>query len=106
MGDAHPITTDEAGVYFAEFEGMLVANASCAQCGVLYLAWVDQRPRVRPCPFAAEWPHQRGLAFQDLSYRRTFNDEPSDDDVRDYVRWRERMRGSRVSIFDLRSRWW
>jgi len=73
-----PITRDEAGGYFNEYEGMLVANAHCAWCEAKYLAWVHGRedwrfghlaPRNRP-----DAPHV------DLSFRSTFNDEPGDED--------------------------
>ena len=74
-----PILEEEAGVYFAEFEGMLVANATCQECGALYLAWVDQRTRKR---FDSWMPGtQTAGDFVDLSFRSSFNDEPGDGDL-------------------------
>lgn len=80
-----PITNDEAGGYFDEFAGMLVANADCEQCGAKYLAWVDERPR-KPMRVGGRLYvfEQHGWElgdFFDLSFRSTFNDEPGDDDM-------------------------
>lgn len=77
VGPVHPITRAEAGSYFDEYEGMLVADAECSECGAKYLAWVDERPRRRPHGFDRE----PCGAFCDLSYRSSFNDEPGEDDV-------------------------
>ena len=43
--DPRPITKEEAGRYFNEYEGMLVANADCPFCWAKYLAWVDESGR-------------------------------------------------------------
>lgn len=68
------ITPDEAGVYFGEFRGMLVANAVCPDCGARYLAWCqDNRPRGRSPDY--------GERYFDLSYRKAFNDEPCKEDI-------------------------
>ncbi len=37
-----PITVKDAGSYFKEYEGMLVANAECPMCMAKYLALVDK----------------------------------------------------------------
>lgn len=72
-----PITKDDAGPYFDEFRGMMVADATCPACLARYLAWIDGTNRSRyrgypePC---AEYP------IQDLSFRSTFNDEAGIDD--------------------------
>lgn len=76
-----PITRSEAGAYFAEYEGMLVANAHCPACLALYLAWVDESTRRRK-PASIYWApraHERG--YVDLSYRNAFNDEPATEDL-------------------------
>jgi hypothetical protein len=71
-----PITREEAGVYFGEYQGMLVANAECPTCLAKYLAWVGKHP---------QWPHEvhidPDLGFHDLSYRAAFNDEPAEEDL-------------------------
>ena len=80
--DPRPITKEEAGRYFNEYEGMLVANADCPFCWAKYLAWVDESGRsteslrgIRP-----QVPYSDGVPFFDLSFRSTFNDEPGDED--------------------------
>jgi hypothetical protein len=79
-----PITAEEAGVYFAEYEGLLVANAECPRCGAKYLAWVDERGYVRPELWCGMLVAPRvpddDIGFVDLSFRSTFNDEPGDAD--------------------------
>ena len=77
--DPRPITADDAGPYFDEYEGMTVANAYCPICNAQYLAWVDQSER-------KVYPGLRPGYGQitDLSYRSTFNDEPGKDDRPDY----------------------
>ena len=72
-----PITNQGAGVYFAEYEGLLVANAHCPVCQTRYVAWVDESQRFR-------YPRDRRndeLGYVDLSYRSSFNDEPGDGDL-------------------------
>ncbi len=76
--ERRPITPGEAGVYFAEYEGMLVANARCPDCEAKYLAWVDERTR-KQSAYWARGPADCG--FMDLSFRSTFNDEPGADDL-------------------------
>jgi hypothetical protein len=79
-----PITAEDAGYYFAEYEGMLVANATCSLCRAKYIAWVD----MRTCANTAYYGGYRldlyaryGDAFFDLSFRNSFNDEPSVEDL-------------------------
>jgi len=84
-----PITPEEAGQYFAEYEGLLVANADCPCCGAWYLAWVDERERVKKYPgFSDRFPYEDGVPFVDLSFRSTFNDEPGQLDLP----WNQRKR--------------
>lgn len=64
-GPEHPITPNEAGRYFSQFERLIVADAECVVCGAKYLAWVDSEPR----------------GFFDLSYRSSFSDEPEEADM-------------------------
>lgn len=77
-----PITADEAGVYFSEYEGMLVARAACVYCEAPYLAWIDERRRVKGArnDYAAV-----GQSHLDLSHYHSFNDEPA---LEDLPRWR------------------
>lgn len=79
---ARPITASEAGAYFDEYEGMLVANAHCSLCKALYLAWCDEVKRIRN-PWRGREVNERG--FGDLSWRHAFNDEPSIRDLPLYV---------------------
>lgn len=66
----HPITREEAGRYFDEFEGMMVAKAICPCCEAEYLAWLDQSNRRR-------YPRSKMYdGIEDLSYYSSFNDEP------------------------------
>lgn len=78
-----PITREEAGAYFYECEGMLVANAHCPACLALYLAWCDESPCVRhPSSRSIYWaPRTPERGYFDLSYRNAFNDEPATEDL-------------------------
>lgn len=72
-----PMTREDCGRYFDEFEGRLCAFAKCRECEAEYLAWVAGNGR---------WPRENGAhGFGDLSYRSTFNDEPGDSDR---AKWR------------------
>lgn len=71
----HPITPEEAGQYYDEFKGMVVAAAHCPHCEAKYLAWIDESTRVRNPGSKAKWGE-----VQDLSYLSTFNDEPGSED--------------------------
>ena len=73
------ITRADAGRYFEEFEGMLVANANCVDCKAKYLAWVDESERKR-YPRYIDSRQMGPGAFHDLSFRSTFNDEPGLED--------------------------
>ena len=78
-----PITAADAGAYFDEYRGMLIANAECPLCEAKYLAWVDEHGREQ----RFSWPPPSGpgeIGFFDLSFRSTFNDEPG---VADLPRW-------------------
>lgn len=76
---ARPMRPDEAGCFFSKYGAMLVANASCEECGARYLAWCDPAWRyaiapAHPMPLPA-------CGFFDLSYRAAFNDEPDPEDL-------------------------
>lgn len=74
-----PITRDDADVYFDEYEGMIVAFAECSDCHGKYLAWIDEsrrRQHVRHIDSSGQEP-----PFHDLSFRFSFNDEPSARDL-------------------------
>jgi len=73
--EPRPITEEEAGPYYAEFAGMVVASCHCPDCEAKYLGWIDSIPHRRTDP--------SGL-IQDLSFRSTFNDEPGEDDLPKY----------------------
>lgn len=80
------ITEADAGRYFREFAGLLVANAECPLCHAKYLAWVDETGRA---PYQMNGyvhvfdrcPSEYGVDYFDLSYRAAFNDEPAPDDL-------------------------
>ena len=73
-----PIARKEAGPYFEEYEGMLVANAHCRDCEAKYLAWV-RGPKSWTYGHMA-WSNYTPNGHVDLSYRSTFNDEPGEAD--------------------------
>lgn len=77
-----PITREEAGVYFAEFEGMHVANAHCPKCRTKYLAWFTRRS-----PFGDLRLGEVGSEHNDLSYRSSFDDEPGESDLDPSFQW-------------------
>lgn len=72
-GEPHPITKEEAGPYFDEYNGMVVADAVCPFCDAKYLAWVKR----------AKWSRgsEDTRPFIDLSFRKAFNDEPAPEDL-------------------------
>lgn len=82
-----PITEREAGVYFPEFVGMLVAKAACVDCEAPYLAWVDMRTCKGPPHEGRRWaPHAAsGESHCDLSHYHAFNDEPAEADMPKYA---------------------
>jgi hypothetical protein len=72
-GEPHPITREEAGRYYDEYVGMVVADAECTRCSAKYLAWVKRK----------KWSRAAGddRPFEDLSFRKAFNDEPAPEDL-------------------------
>lgn len=72
-GAPHLITREEAGRYFNEYDGMVVADAACVRCDAKYLAWVKRKQWTRA-------PDDK-RPFEDLSFRKAFNDEPSPEDL-------------------------
>lgn len=92
-GVVHDILPAEAGVYFDEYEGMIVADAECSDCCAEYLAWLDETKRRR---YAAFFLHDRRTDEKgrpvDLSFRSTFNDEPGPSDMPRYVIVTEKRR--------------
>jgi hypothetical protein len=75
-----PVTGDEVGVYWRDFQGMAVTNAECPACLALYLAWVSPPPGAR-----RTMEQQTSATHYDLSFRHSFNDEPSDRDLPRYT---------------------
>jgi len=73
------ITKGDAGVYYAEYKGMLVADARCPICLAEYLAWVDDSKCTGHTRSTGEYG-----SFFDLSFRSSFDDEPDDDDLPQY----------------------
>ena len=73
------ITRDDAGVYFPEYEGMLVAKAHCLHCEAKYLAWVRGRKDwlIGHC---AHRNYKGTDQHVDLSFLSSFNDEPGETD--------------------------
>lgn len=92
-GEKRQVVKDDCGVYFAEYEGMIVADAECGDCEAKYLAWVDESKRVcyRRTPDPAR-------LFEDLSFRSTFNDEPGEEDMPKY-KIRETITRERIGAF-------
>lgn len=74
-----PITRDDARIYFDEYEGMIVASAECSDCHGKYLAWVDESHRKRHVRYIDS--SEEEPPFHDLSFRFSFNDEPSTGDL-------------------------
>ena len=73
--EARPITKGEAKGYFDEFKGMYVAEAQCKSCWAKYLAWVFPATSRK-----LGYRRRCREGFYDLSFRHSFNDEPSDKD--------------------------
>ncbi len=85
--EPRPITKDDAGVYYDDYQGMLVANAHCPQCLAKYLAWVKEGAHFREKYGGRESvlaDYGDEATHIDLSFRSTFNDEPSEDDIPEY----------------------
>lgn len=79
--EPRPITEEDCGGYFDEYRGMIVANAECAQCGAKYLAWVDWSRYSGHCSNPVRADGTREYPYTDLSYRDSFDDEPSIHDL-------------------------
>jgi len=71
---------DVGSNFWAEFQGMTVASAECPACLALYLAWVSPPPEGR-----RTLEQQTSATHYDLSFRHSFNDEPSDRDLPRYT---------------------
>jgi hypothetical protein len=98
------ITEKEAGVYFDEYQGMRVANAACGHCAAQYLAWLDHRPPA----YRRDWREEYAFedpTVRDLSFRRSFDDEPSEEDMPRFrivdIRYRVPLTVSRGALADL-----
>lgn len=84
METPRPITPAEAGDYFKEYEGMMVARAECPVCDARYLAWCDMSTITGESK--RYWLNMVALdraisPFFDLSFLSTFNDEPENCDL-------------------------
>lgn len=78
-----PITVKDTGIrIFKKFEGMLVADAECPMCFAKYLAWVDEATMVGNKHHHRS-PNRYG-GIVDLSFRKSFNDEPHEEDLPAY----------------------
>lgn len=99
VGPTAPISREQAGAYFDEYEGMLVADAECVDCEAKYLAWVDRQTRP-PWGFA----RRENRRFVDLSFRSTFNDEPGEEDLPRYE-IKETVIRERVGAWQ-KPEWW
>lgn len=83
-GRAHQLTKEEAGYYYDEFNGLVVADAECDLCRAKYIAWVDDSN----CQVSHQRRHEGNQkGFFDLSYRSSFNDEPGSADLVYDVEW-------------------
>jgi hypothetical protein len=87
------ISPDQAGSYYSEYEGMIVADAICPACGALYLAWVDETTKKRKHP--GDRAPDEYSKFVDLSFLSTFNDEP---DPYDLPVWYVNQFGKRMML--------
>lgn len=81
VGATRPILRSDTGIYFDEYEGMVVADAECIDCAGKYLAWVDDRARVKNRRWSSERNEDTPPPFFDLSFRASFNDEPASEDL-------------------------
>jgi hypothetical protein len=86
------VTEREVAPYWGDYKGMVVANAECPVCLALYLAWVGPPPGGR-----RTMEQQMSATHYDLSFRHSFNDEPSD---RDLPRYRVALCWVRTGLFD------
>lgn len=94
-----PITREDCGGYFPEYEGMTVAHAECPDCLAKYTAWVDERARVKRHAWyrapSADQP------FTDLSFRSSFDDEPGKEDLPEFE-----VRRIPTRVGPYRGSWW
>lgn len=91
MEPERDITQADCGIYFQagkfSYQGMRVANAECSLCGGKYLAWIDMSAcHSLPQQRREGWGYPTlrrnpDVAFFDLSFRSTFNDEPGPEDA-------------------------
>jgi hypothetical protein len=77
-GEPYPITENNAGRYFEDYRGMIVADAVCESCDAKYMAWIKAPPLERWGHMAVDCEPGR---FFDLSFRAAFNDEPAPEDL-------------------------
>ena len=88
--EPRPITEEEAGAYFSEYRCMPVAKAHCPDCLAKYLAWMGSSLKHHNDGW--DYNPTRGVTgvtksetgIHDLSFRRSFNDEPHEDDLPRY----------------------
>jgi len=73
--EPRPLTPEQGGKYHT---GMLAANVECAACLAQYLAWCSSPPG------SGRNVVLNDKGFYDLSFRHSFNDEPSDRDLPRY----------------------
>jgi hypothetical protein len=95
---SRPIRQEEAGVYYPEYAGMLVANAHCEDCEATYLAWVNEHTRVSERYRGWYRDLCDGETHVDLSFRSSFNDEPGRDDLPRYRIRVVRERGPEIPL--------
>ena len=78
--DPRPITPDDAGPYFAEYEGMHVAKGRCRDCEAKYLCWV-RGSQSWSFGHTAHKNYRGPDEHIDLSFLSTFDDEPGQLDL-------------------------
>lgn len=86
LEDSRPISKKEAGNYYKNYKGLLVANAECDVCGAKYLAWIDERTIIGDHlkslkKYSISPRFSTNKDYFDLSFRSTFNDEPGNEDL-------------------------
>ena len=79
-GNPHPATPDEV---WGEYLGMIIENAECPECKAKYMAWRHWEHRDTDYWANPDWAENKKI--MDLSFRSSFNDEPGDDDLPDFV---------------------
>lgn len=83
-------TAEDLEYLMRTWDGLRVAEAICVACGTRYLAWVDASNIAEP-GLVPPYSHESGKEFCALSYRSTFNNDPSDEDLPTHrvVSWSE-----------------